>query len=144
MTEVENAIFDLLDADVSLTALAPGGVHLAAGGPKAVYPIVIFHMQAHSDENTLKARAFESMLYVVKAVNKTLDPGSALTAQQAADRIDALLAPPPDYHVTLDLGAGFTNMICQREGRLLMPPEFDNDDVYHQRGGMYRIMAAPV
>jgi hypothetical protein len=144
---IDQALVDLLLNDATLRALLPDGVFweeagasMVAGGNATRF--VIVSLVDAVDESMFGGRAYEDVLYAVKAVELA---ASVKHIRAAAARIDALLDPqPPAAPATLAI-AGYGLMVLQREARIRFSEVDDTDTSirWSHRGGHYRLMAAP-
>jgi hypothetical protein len=85
-SDVDNALIAKLGADSALLALMPNGAYMDEAPPGSTRFVIVSLVEA-IDAQAFGARAFESALYLVKAVERS--PGGNVKA--AAARIDALL-----------------------------------------------------
>lgn len=133
---IDAAILAKLSGDAQLTTLAPGGVFRGTSPQGAAQPFVIVDLVTHQDEWQIgQASAYESAVYLVKAVQGST---SGAGAQAAADRIDALL-----NNAALSV-AGYDLMLCAREERIAYLEVDDaSDHRFQHRGGLYRVMVDP-
>jgi len=132
MNSVEAALYSKLTGDAALTALLGGGANSVFGylGPEnATMPFVVFAEQTDVPAYTLKAKAYEQLLYLVKGVTKE---GSMKVAGQIAERIEALL-----FDTTLTISGG-TLMYCRKESGVRYV-ETDNGVRFNHAGGLYRL-----
>jgi hypothetical protein len=140
---IESAVIGLLAADATLTSLMPGGVWYQIAPPNT-QQFVIVSMADSADQQMFGGRAWESVLYLVKAVEFSSLTVTNKNARAAAERIDALLDPqPPAPPATLTI-TGYGTMLLQREGRRVRDVETDEKDATIQwahRGAHYRVMA---
>lgn len=133
---IDQALIGALANDATLSALAPGGVFRGVAPQSVTAPYVIVDMVTAEDMPQLQfGTAFESLLYLVKAVA----PGtSAGAAQSAADRVHVLL-----QNAVLSI-SGYRCMLCQREERIAYVEINNSSDLrYQHRGGLYRVMVDP-
>jgi hypothetical protein len=139
---IESAVIGLLAADAALTSLMPGGVWYQLAPPNT-QQFVIVSMADSADQQMFGGRAWESVLYLVKAVEFSSLTVPNKNARAAAERIDALLDPqPPAPPATLTI-TGYGTMLMQREGRRVRDVETDEKDATIQwahRGAHYRVM----
>jgi len=145
---IDQALVDLLLNDAPLRALLPDGVFWEEAGASMLTGgnatrFVIVSLVDAVDEPMLGGRAYEDVLYAIKAVELV---AAVKNIRAAAARIDALLDPqPPAAPATLTI-AGYTLMVLRRETRIRFPEVDDTDPSirWQHRGGHYRLMAAPV
>ncbi len=131
---IDNALIALLGADATLLALVPNGVYWDEAPPNSTR-FVIVSFAEEQDGAMFSGRAFESGLYLVKAVMLSTAGGDI---RAAAARIDVLL----DQQSLTVSGYGITDM--RRESRVRMT-EVDDVDAsirWFHRGGNYRVMAS--
>jgi hypothetical protein len=140
---IDSAVIGLLAADATLTGLMPGGVWYQVAPPDSKQ-FVLVSIADSVDRPMFGARAWESVLYLVKAVEFSSPTVHNTNARAAAARIDTLLDPqPPDPPATLTID-GYGLMALQREGRRVRDTETDAiDPTIHwaHRGGHYRVFA---
>lgn len=134
---IDQALIGALANDATLSTLAPGGVYRGVAPQSVDAPYVIIELVTAEDEPELQfGTAFESILYLVKAVAQGTTAG---TAQNAADRIHTIL-----QNAVLTI-SGYRCMLCQREERIAYVEIDDgSDNRYQHRGGMYRVIVDPV
>lgn len=141
---IDSAVIGLLAADVTLTSLMPGGVWYQLAPPNT-QQFVIVSIADSADQQMFGARAWESVLYLVKAVEFSSPTVTNKNARAAAERIDAILDPPPPAPPATLTIPGYGAMVMQREGRRVRDFETDATDATIQwahRGAHYRVMAA--
>ena len=129
---VDAALIARLASDATLTASAPGGVFRDTAPQGVSTPFVIVTQLTHEDVYAIGSQAYESLVYLVKAVDLST---SGLAAQSAADRIQVLLqgATPT---VT-----GYRVMLIQRDERVAYTEVDDaGDRRWQHRGGRYLVM----
>jgi hypothetical protein len=133
-SEIDNAVVALLRADVVLTGLVPDGVYMDEAAPD-LERFVIVSIVDTADEDVFEGRAFEDVLYRVKAVMRSTSGGNI---QSAAARIDLLLD-----RTALTI-PGHTHMATVREGRVRTtePDGVDPEIRWQHRGGYYRVQAS--
>jgi hypothetical protein len=133
---IDTALIAKLAGDATLTGLAPGGVYREVAPQGVEEPFVIVQQMTHEDQYLLRRQsAFESVLYLVKAVQQSM---SGSGAQAAADRIHTLLQ---NGSLTI---TGYTLTLLQREERIAtVEIDEDRDLRYQHRGGLYRLIAEP-
>ena len=141
---IDSAVIGLLAADATLTSLMPRGVWYQLAPPN-MQQFVIVSIADSADQHMFGSRAWESVLYLVKAVEFSSPTVTNKNARAAAERIDVLLDPqPPAPPATLTI-PGYGTMVMQREGRRVRDFETDAKDATIQwahRGAHYRVMAA--
>lgn len=141
---IDSAVIGVLAADATLIGLMPGGVYYQLAPPNT-QQFVIVSIADSADQQMFGSRAWESVLYLVKAVEFSSLTVPHNNARAAAERIDALLDPqPPAPPATLTI-PGFGTMVVQREGRRVRDFETDAKDAtirWAHRGAHYRVMAA--
>lgn len=95
MNDLNTALYARMDGDTGtggVRTLAPGGIHYGVAPQDKATPYVIFQKQAGTQEYTFGMRAFDHLLYLVKAVAAdSASEGGRKTAGTIAERIDALL-----------------------------------------------------
>lgn len=137
-SEIDAAVITKLRGDSTLATLMPDGVFFDVAKPGATRSVVVSQV-IHEDEYSLRAKAFEKVLYFVRAVAKGTDgSASASNVKAAAARIDALL-----HDVTLTI-TGYRHMQTLRIERVRYT-EVDEDtgERWQHRGGRYEVWAAP-
>jgi hypothetical protein len=133
---VDTALIAKLTGDATLMAAAPGGVYREVAPQGVQEPFIIVQQMTHEDQYLLRRQeAFESFLYLVKAVQQSM---TAAAVQTCADRIHVLLQngtmSPTGYNLTL----------MQREERIAtVEIDEDRDLRYQHRGGLYRVIVEP-
>jgi hypothetical protein len=141
---IDSAVIGLLAADATLQSLMPGGVYYQLAPPN-MQQFVIVSIADNADQPMFGGRAWESVLYLVKAVEFSSPTVHNSNARAAAERIDVLLDPqPPAPPATLTI-SGFTALVMQREGRRVRDFETDAKDAtirWAHRGAHYRVWAA--
>lgn len=140
---IDSAVIGVLAGDAALVGLMPGGVWYQVAPPGS-QQFVIVSLVESVDPPMFGARAWESALYLVKAVEFSSPTVKHANARAAAERIDALLDPqPPAPPVDLTI-PGYGLMICHREGRRVRDTEQDAQDAtihWAHRGAHYRVWA---
>jgi hypothetical protein len=143
-TDIDNALIAKLGADAALLTLMPNGVYYQ-NAPPGSKKYVLVSLADSVDQPMFGGRAWESVLYLVKAVEwaSTINTPN-VNIGPAANRLDALLDPqPPLPPATLTI-PGYGLMVIRREGRRIRDDEYDEKDptihVQH-RGGFYRVWA---
>jgi hypothetical protein len=132
--EIDEALVGKLLGDATLAALMPDGIYRDIGG-KSKTRFVIVTLMSALDTGEFGSRAFESPVYLVKAVEFGM---SGLNADNAAARIDVLL---DDGTLTI---TGYTLMKIHRIERVRYTEVAEDSDARWQHsGGMYQIEAAP-
>jgi hypothetical protein len=132
-SDLDAAIVTLLQNDATLHALAPDGVYFAEA-PPGLQQFVIVSVVDHADEDVFQGRAFESALYMVKAVE--LSTVTTKNIKSAAARLDALLRR------AIVPATGYAEIATAREGGWQHAVEVDaiNTSIrWHHRGANYRI-----
>lgn len=134
-SEIDQALVMKLGADPSLLALMPNGVYWDQAPPNLTRFVIVSLIDA-TDVPQFGGRAFEDVLYLVKAVSRS-DLNADMKA--AAARIDALL----DYG-TLTV-PGYSLMSLRRTERIRVTEVDDVDQAirWFHRGGQYRVMVSP-
>lgn len=129
---VDTALVGKLTADATLAGLAPGGVYFEVAPQGVAEPFVVVQQMTHEDSYQLaRSAAFESFLYLVKAVQAST---SGATVQACADRIQALL-----QNGSLS-ATGYVLTLMQREERIrYVEIDEQRDQRYQHRGGLYRV-----
>jgi len=140
---IDAAVIEVLAADPALTALMPGGVYYQVAPPNS-QQFVIVSIADSVDRPMFGGRAWESVLYLVKAVEFSSPTVLNSNARAAAERIDTLLDPqPPAPPATLTID-GYGLMAMQREGQRVRDTETDAIDAtvrWAHRGAHYRVFA---
>lgn len=133
---IDAALLQRLGSDTELLQLMPNGVHFGIA-PQESHAFVLVAIVTAEDTLGFGGRAFETVHYLVKAVERTA--GAVLNARAAAKRIDALLE---HQRLTID---GYGCLGVHRVRRIRYP-EADERDVsvrWEHRGGEYAVMTAP-
>lgn len=137
---IDAALVTKLQNDPQLLAAMPNGVYVDEAFPLATR-LVIVSLSDELDTQGFDGRAFESALYLVKAVafyrEGQPDAATAATAvQTAAARIDALLE-----RGTLTV-PGYALMAMHREQRIRQTEvdDADPENRWFHRGGLYRVI----
>lgn len=133
---IDAAVLQRLGSDLALLALMPNGVHFGLA-PQDCEAFVLVALVTAEDTVGFGGRAFETVHYLVKAVERTR--GGQLHARAAAQRIDALLE---HQRLTID---GYGCLGVHRVRRIRYP-EADERDVsirWEHRGGEYVVLTAP-
>lgn len=121
--------------DATLSGLAPGGIYRDTAPQGVSTPYVIVSQVSHEDDYSIGSQAFESIRYLVKAVDMNT---SGTAAQAVADRVQTLLQT-----VTLTI-TGYRSVWVQREERVVYVEVDDaSDRRYQHRGGIYLAMVEP-
>ena len=132
---IDAALSAKLLGDATLMALIPDGVYMDIAGKNAERFAIVSLMSA-LDTGMFNARAYESPIYLVKAVEKD---GSGVNAKAAAARIDVLLEQG-----TLTI-TGYALMTMHRIERIRYTEVDDDQDArWQHRGGLYRVEVSPV
>lgn len=133
-SELDASISALLLGDAQLAAIMTDGVYfdIASHGAQK---FVIVSLMSEFDTRMFHGRAFETAIYLVKAVALSTTGADVKTA---AARIDALLE-----QATLNV-IGYGQVIASRTERVRMT-ELDpnNDSRWQHRGGLYEVVASP-
>lgn len=131
MDAIDTALVGLLEADATLTGLAPGGVFFDIAPTGASEPFLTVTQAASEDGYVVGRtdRRFDDRLYDVQAVAQAV---SASTADAAAARVDALL-----NGASLN-ATGHATLNVQREGRIRYV-EGDGDRRFQHSGGTYAV-----
>jgi hypothetical protein len=133
---IDAALLQHLGSDPELLNLMPNGVYYGLA-PADCTAFVLVSIITADDTPAFGGRAFETVTYLVKAVERT--DGSQLNARAAARRIDALLE---HQRLTID---GYGCLEVRRVHRIRYPEtdERDTSIRWEHRGGEYELMAAP-
>ena len=133
---IDAALLQRLGSDPQLLALMPNGVHFGLAPPKSTAYVLVSLITA-DDTTGLGGRFFETVNYLVKAVERTA--GSQQNVRAAAQRIDALLE---HQQLTID---GYGCLEVRRVHRIRYPEtdERDTSIRWDHRGGQYEVMTAP-
>lgn len=134
-SDVDAAILAILESDSALAALMPDGVWFDVAVPGATRFVLVAQL-AHDDQPMFNGTAFETFLYLVKAVA----PGksAAATVKPAAARINELLEQ------AVLTPAGYSDMRCARVERVRYSELDAVADVrWHHRGGHYEVIVSP-
>lgn len=142
---IDTAVIGLLQGDATLKTLMPGGVYYQVAPPDSKQFVIVSIVES-ADQIMFGGRAWESVLYLVKAVEFSSPTVHNNNAKAAADRIDALLDPQPPAPPAALTITGYGVLNVQREGRRLRETEVDEiDSTLHwvHRGANYRVLAEP-
>lgn len=132
---VDAALIAKLASDATLTTLAPGGIYRDTAPQGVSTPYVIVSQVSHEDDYSIGSQAFESIRYLVKAVDLHT---SGVSAQAVADRVQTLVQA-----ATLTI-TGYRSVLVQREERVAYVEVDDaSDRRYQHRGGIYLVMVEP-
>ena len=136
-SDLDNAIIAKLGADATLLAICTNGVYWGES-PSNSTRFVIVSLAEEEDVQMFGGRAFESALYLVKAVMSWKEGEVAGNIKGAAARIDALLDQQP---LTV---SGYSVTIVRREGRERQTEvdAVDGSLRWFHRGGLYRVVAS--
>jgi hypothetical protein len=128
---IDAELVRVLSADTPLTALCPDGIYFDMA-PAGMQRFVLISLTAGDDEPVFEGRAWEDMLYLVKAV--MLSTVANANVRDAAARIDVVLETVPMTPV------GYTSMIVRRERRFRTTEVDERDPTiqWFHRGGWYR------
>ena len=136
---VDTWLTSTLTGHTGLTALVGSRVYDALAPQGAVYPHVVFQLQAAGADTVVVGgiRLAANVLYAVRAVTAVLttaqSPGYA-SARAIAAQIDAAL------HAKRATVTGGAVLSCHRERPLKLPPETSTGGaMYYAEGGLYRI-----
>jgi len=129
MRVVDAGFRTLLNADATLVALGSTGAYRLKAPQSASLPYVIYNQMAGVDEYTFDGRSGRSLVYQARAV--TAGP-SALTAEQMAERLDAVLT---DGSLSVN---GWTVQRIRRESDVVFEETADGV-TYNHVGGLWRI-----
>ena len=129
MRVVDAGLYTLLNADATLVSLGSTGAYRLVAPQGATLPYVIFSQMSGVDDYTFDGRSGRSLLYQVKAVTSGQ---SASTAEQMAERIDAVLT---DGSLSV---SGWTVLRCRRESDVLYT-ETSEGMTYNHVGGLFRV-----
>lgn len=131
---VINAVLTTLDADAALIAMVPDGAFRNVS-PGGVTKAVIVSLVIHQDTYTMRERAYETFLLLVKAVERSTDPAGV---NAAAARIEALL------HDAVIAVTGYRKVVIRRmEHVSYAEVDEDRDEHWQHAGGRYEIWATP-
>jgi hypothetical protein len=134
-SEIDAALLAILEGDSVLQTLMPDGVWFDVAIPGATRFVLVAQLAAE-DEPMFNATAFETILYLVKAVapgksgKDTVKP-AALRIRELLD--DAVIEP-----------IGYSCMRCAR----VQPVRYSELDAvadlrWHHRGGHYEVIVSP-
>lgn len=131
MIELENALYNLLANDATLTAGLPGGIHWRNPPADASGRFLVYDRQTPVTYHYTKGqRSHISALYLVKIVERTEDDTDA---QALMERADAILTDQPWF-------AGL--MYCRRQSDVSFG-ETDSGVTYQHTGSVYEIEVRP-
>jgi hypothetical protein len=140
---IDRAVIGYLAGDTTLAGLMPGGVWYQVAPPSS-QQFVIVSLVESVERIMFGGRAWESALYLAKAVEFSSPTVHHANAREAGDRIDALLDPqPPAPPAPLTI-TGYGVMLLQREGRRVYDREPMANDatlIWTHCGAMYRVWA---
>lgn len=133
--DIDAALVGRLLSDAPLMALMPDGVFwdVATSGKTRV---VIVKLMSHTVERVFNGRAYESPVYLVKAVERTT---SSANVQAAARRIDAVL----DGVRLIVAGYAFVDMAFDEYVRYAEVDADNADARWQHEGAMYSAFASP-
>jgi hypothetical protein len=133
-SDLDAALIELLQTDTTLAALLVDGIYFDVAPPNATQ-FGIISVLDEVDVDDLQDRAYEDVLYLVKAVELSTVPTPNI--KPAAARIDALL------NNAVFVATGFGEVTVGREQRLRTTEVDDVDKSirWKHRGGRYRAMA---
>lgn len=142
-SEIDNALSTKLLSDTTLMALMPDGVFFDVAQASMVSSsatptrFVIVSLLSALDTDQFRSTAYESPIYMVKAVMKS-DSGATTIIKNAAARIQTLLH---DQSLTIP-GYGLMTMHRIERIRFTEPGQTADANWWH-RGGQYLIEAVP-
>jgi hypothetical protein len=142
---IDRAVIGYLAGDATLTGLMPGGVWYQVAPPSS-QQFVIVSLVESVERIMFGGRAWESALYLAKAVEFSSPTVHHANAREAGDRIDALLDPQPPAPAAPLTITGYGVMLLQREGRRVYDREPMANDatlIWTHCGAMYRVWAEP-
>ena len=133
---IANAIIAHLGADALLLSLMPNGVYYDIAPPGSTRFVTVTLVDA-ADVATFEGRAIEDAHYLIQAI--------ALSATQpnvaaAALRIEELLEDVP---LTV-AGYGWLTTYRTRPVRESAPDQLDHSQLWHHRGGYFRVQMTPL
>lgn len=133
-SDLDAAVVNLLATDATLAGLLADGVYVDVA-PTNAKQFAIVSVLDELDEDDFQGRAFEDVLYLVKAVELSTVPVKNI--KPATARIDVLL-----NRARLTV-AGYGDVTCRREQRIRNTEvdEVDKSIRWLHRGGQYRVMA---
>lgn len=140
---IDSAVIGLLQNDATLKALMPAGVYYQIAPPDSKQFVIVSIVES-ADQIMFGGRAWESVLYLVKAVEFSSPTVHNSNAKAAADRIDVLLDPQPPAPPAALTITGYGVLNVQREGRRIRDTETDSVDAtihWAHRGAHYRVLA---
>lgn len=144
VADVRKALIAKLETDSTLAGLVPddavesptkAAVYFNVS-PAGVTKAVIVSLVIGEDVYALRSTAYQRLLFLVKAVERSTDPAGV---DAAAARIQELLHAQP---LTID---GYKHMVTLRDEPISYA-EVDDDDVeehWQHSGGRYEIFATP-
>jgi hypothetical protein len=135
---IDNALLAKLGADATLLGYMTNGVYWEDEAPAGATRLVEVSLVSANDEPMFGARAYEDIVYRVKAVEQIRTGTGAGNIRAAAARIDELLDGQD-----LDI-EGYGVMVMQRIERIRATEVDDsNTDIrWRHRGGLYQVMVA--
>ena len=139
---VRQALYQKLNVSQVTTLLGGGSASLvhSVGGPKAVYPLCVFHRSSSVTTHTLKETAYDSELWVVQGVTRDINASATPPSAAVAESIDAEVRALLD-HATLTITGGTALYVARESGA----PTYsvpDGDQLFHHVGGLYRLVIA--
>lgn len=139
MNAVETAIASRLSGTTAITSLLAktAAIHNLRPPAAAVFPLVIYGLQAGSDDNDNPHRA-RHLLYLLKAVSVGSPYGGEAVAD--AGTIDAAIDAA--FHKVPLTVTGWTNIWLVRETDIRYIEELPNNRQFFHAGGVYRIRLA--
>lgn len=130
---IDYAVVAVLRADATLMALVPDGVHRDEA-PQGKTRFIVVSTPSSEDLQMFGATAFETQVYLVKAVLKEL---TVVNADAAAARIKTDVE-------AMTAATGYGSVTAQRTERVAYT-EIDPDDAdarWQHRGGLYELTVA--
>ncbi len=130
---VRRALWAKLNGEGSVTSLlsAPAAIYAEVAPPSANFPLIVFSKSAGTPRYAFQARAFDTQVWLVKAVTRD---GSADAGEDIAAAVDAALT-----NAVLTITDG-TLLDLRRESDVAYA-ETEGDRLYRHRGAYFRLIA---
>lgn len=128
------AMIARLQADSALRAAMPDGVFFGVA-PGGLTRFVIVSLASALDTPQFQGRAFESLVYLVKAVHLHAQPA---TVNTAAARVEALL----DHQALTATGYGHVSAMRTDRVQYVEVDQTDPDIRWQHAGGLYEVFAS--
>lgn len=131
---VRQALYQKLNVSTVTTHLTDGSAGIfhrivPDKDPPANYPLVIFNRQTDSSRLRFGGNAYDSQLWLVKAIVRGTSPG-------LAEDIDTAVRTLLDFG-SLTITGGQTMFLARASG--VSYAETDGDEIFQHVGGLYRL-----